>query len=284
MFYFGLVTWFRATKASPWSGHLRRFGHPARSQELVPRTGADVRSLHPAPYRLCQRLSTESLFVCYDICMKITKLVHSCLLVEKGDKKILVDPGVYSWQDEKVKKTDFSNISTVIVTHNHSDHFSKEFARTVMQASPNAKWYGTQEIVDTLKEWGITGLLSSKDEDVQFIKSEHADLSPWFDKQPEHTSYVIFSDILISGDCQTLTSAYGARILAGAINGGPWGAVVGFSKMIESMADKPKIVVPLHDWHWNEDARIGIYARLAEVLGKFDVEFMQIESCVSQEI
>jgi L-ascorbate metabolism protein UlaG (beta-lactamase superfamily) len=216
--------------------------------------------------------------------MKITKLVHSCLLVEEDGKKILVDPGVYSWQDEKVKQTDFSDISTVIVTHNHPDHLNEDFARAVAQASPNATWYGTQETADTLEEWGIKGLLSSKDKDIKFIQSEHADLSPWFDKQSEHTSYVIFGDMLVSGDCQTLTSAYGARIIAGAINGGPWGAVVGFSKMIESMSDRPKVVVPLHDWHWNEGARNGIYARLPEVMGKFDVEFIPIENYVSREI
>lgn len=216
--------------------------------------------------------------------MKITKLVHSCLLVEKGDKKILVDPGLYSWQDEKVKSTDLSNIYAIVVTHNHPDHLNEDFAKAVIKASPNAKWYGTQEIVDVLKGWGTVGLLSSEDKDVQFIKTEHADLSPWFDKQPEHTSYIIFSDMLISGDCQTLTSAYGARILAGAINGGPWGAVVGFSKMIESMSERPKVVIPLHDWHWNEEARKGIYARLPEVLGKFGVDFVDIDDCAELEM
>lgn len=80
------------------------------------------------------------------------------------------------------------------------------------------------------------------------------------------------------------TGVHGARILAGAINGGPWGAVVGFSKMIESMSERPKVVVPLHDWHWNEDARNGIYTRIPEVIGNFDVAFMQFENCVSQEV
>lgn len=119
---------------------------------------------------------------------------------------------------------------------------------------------------------------------IQFIESKHADLSPWFDQQPEHTSYVIFGEILISGECQNLTSAHAARILAGVISGGPWGAVVGFCKMIESMPERPKVVFPLHDWHWNKDARKAIYARLPEVMGKFDIAFIQPEVCVEQEV
>lgn len=216
--------------------------------------------------------------------MKITKLVHSCFIAEKDGKKILVDPGAYSWKDDRVKATDFSAISAVVVTHNHSDHLSTDFADAVKQASPDAKWYGTQEIVDDLSKLGITGITTSTDSDIKFIQSEHADLSPWFDAQPQHTSYLIFGEVLVSGDCQTLTSSHGARIIAAAVNGGPWGAVVGFAKMIESMSERPKVVIPLHDWHWNEEARKGIYARLPEVMSALNVEFIPIENCIEQEV
>jgi L-ascorbate metabolism protein UlaG (beta-lactamase superfamily) len=184
----------------------------------------------------------------------------------------------------RVRNVDFSGISAVVVTHNHPDHLNEAFVEAVNQSSPNAKWYGTQETATTLKTLGITGLLSSQDEDIQYIESAHADLSPWFDEQPQHTSYVVFGEMLISGDCQTLASAHGARILAAAVNGGPWGAVVGFTKMIESMSDRPEVVIPLHDWHWNEAARSAIYARLSVVLAMFDVELIQTADRDSQEV
>lgn len=206
------------------------------------------------------------------------------MLIDKNGVKVLVDPGVYSWQDEKVKNFDFSGIAAVVVTHNHPDHFNVEFANAVKLASPDAVWYGTQETVDDLKDIDIIGQTSSNDQNIKFIESKHADLSPWFDKQPLHTSYVIFDEILVSGDCQTLEVSNGARILAGAINGGPWGAVVGFSKMIESMSDRPKTVVPLHDWHLNEEARGAFYAKLPEVMKKFDVSFRALQNCETIEI
>ncbi len=216
--------------------------------------------------------------------MEITKLVHSCLLIESNGKKILVDPGIYSWQDEKVKGINFSGIHAVVITHNHPDHLNEDFAKVVAQASPGAKWQGTQQAIDQLKAIGIEGSTASDDEDIQFVDSKHADLSPWFDEQPEHTSYVLFGDLLISGDCQSLASSHGARILAAAVNGGPWGAVVGFAKMIESMKDRPEIVIPLHDWHWNESAREAIYAKLPEVMEKFGVKFIPLKSGTTKEI
>lgn len=216
--------------------------------------------------------------------MDITKLVHSCLLVQKNDIKILVDPGIYSWQDERVKTMNLSGIDAVVVTHSHPDHLNNEFAEAIKSASPNAKWYGTTQVAEQLENMGIGCSIVSQDDSIQFIKSEHADLSPWFSEQPEHASYLLFGDLLISGDCQTLDSSHGAKILAGAINGGPWGAVVGFSKMIETMSDRPQIVLPLHDWHWNQTAREAIYDRLTEVMAMFDIKFIPLENCVNIEI
>lgn len=216
--------------------------------------------------------------------MKVTKLVHSCLLVEHKDRKILVDPGSYSWQSGMVKSEHLTGVDTIVVTHVHPDHLHKEFAEAIKKNSPQAQWYGTQEVIDQLTEWGVEGKSASDVSAVKFVESQHADLSPWFPKQPQHTSYVLLGEVLIGGDCHTLTESQGARVFAAAINGGPWGAVVGFAKMIEDMKNRPQKVIPLHDWHWNEDARNGIYKQLPDVLTKLDVEFVALESNVSTEV
>jgi len=216
--------------------------------------------------------------------MNIIKLVHSCLVVEQDGKRILVDPGSYSWQSDLVKPELLAGLDQVVVTHAHPDHLDERFAQAVKAASPNAIWYGPAQVTDQLSHWGINGLAASDDPKIRFIDSEHADLSPWFGEQPQHTSFVLFDDLLIGGDCHTLTSAHGARILAGAINGGPWGGVVGFAKMIQAMADRPQVVIPLHDWHFNDEARQGIYARLPDVLSSFDATFLPLENGVPAEI
>lgn len=216
--------------------------------------------------------------------MNITKLVHSCLLVEANGKRILVDPGNYSWNSGVATPEMLANLDMVAVTHAHPDHLDEEFAKAVNTASPGAAWYGPQQVIDQLHAWGINGASSSDDADVQFIESHHADLSPWFGEQPEHTSFVLCNDLLIGGDCHTLTDSHGARVFAGAINGGPWGAVVGFSKMIEAMESRPEIVVPLHDWHFRDEARLGIYARLSDVMSTLGVKFVSLENGVSKQI
>lgn len=216
--------------------------------------------------------------------MKVTKLIHSCLLVEEDNKKFLVDPGSYSWQSGIVKDDHLAGIDVVVVTHAHPDHLNQEFADAIKKSSPDAQWYGPQQVVDQLSGWDIKGKASSDDVDIKFIASKHADLSPWFPEQPEHTSYVLFGELLIGGDCHTLTGANGVKIFGAAVNGGPWGATVGFAKMIEAMKSRPQKVIPLHDWHWHEDARKAIYSQLPEVLAKFDVEFVALENGVTKDI
>ncbi len=207
--------------------------------------------------------------------MKITKLVHSCLIVEKANFKVLVDPGNYSWNSGFVTDEMLKGINYVAITHIHPDHCDDEFVKTVYKQSPNALWFSTVQVAEKLKEFDISVDIKGNDI-IRFVNSDHADLSPWFAEQPEHASFVVMDELLIGGDCHTLKSSYGARILAGAINGGPWGSVVGFVKMIENMESRPEVVLPLHDWHWNEDARTAIYSRLPDVLTSLGSEFVPL--------
>lgn len=216
--------------------------------------------------------------------MKITKLVHSCLLVEKDGKKALVDPGSFSWSSGIItEQSILSGIDYVVLTHTHADHFDHTFANVVHELSPNAVWYSVPEVVATLRSLGIRAYDKSELSDVQLIKSEHADLDPW-NTQPEHTSFMLFSELFVSGDCQTHQSIHGARILAGPINGGPWGAVVGELKMIQALKARPEVFVPLHDWHWSDEARAAMYAQLPTVMEKLGVRFVPVINGQSFEV
>ena len=196
----------------------------------------------------------------------------------------MVDPGIYSWQSGLVTPELLNDIDAVVVTHIHPDHLSADFARAIHEASSSASWYGPQQVVNQLASWGIDGLVASSDRDIRFIESVHADLSPLFNEQPEHTSFVLFNDLLIGGDCHTLADSHGARIFGAAINGGPWGAVIGFARMIESMSNRPQIVIPLHDWHFHDEARRGIYVQLPDVMSQFGVEFVPLENGISKQV
>ncbi len=50
--------------------------------------------------------------------MKISKYIHSCLLLEKQGFKLLIDPGKFSFAEGLVKPADFKDVDAIIITHN----------------------------------------------------------------------------------------------------------------------------------------------------------------------
>jgi glyoxylase-like metal-dependent hydrolase (beta-lactamase superfamily II) len=69
--------------------------------------------------------------------MRITKYEHACFVAEIGEKKLVVDPGVFT-----VPLPDMNNIVAVVITHEHGDHWSADHLARILQNSPNAKFYG----------------------------------------------------------------------------------------------------------------------------------------------
>jgi len=65
--------------------------------------------------------------------MKLTKYQHACFTVEIEGKILVVDPGAFS--------TDFiapSNVSAIVITHEHPDHFDHDYIAQIMDKNPNA--------------------------------------------------------------------------------------------------------------------------------------------------
>lgn len=56
--------------------------------------------------------------------LKISKYIHSCVMLEEEGEKILIDPGVFSFVEGQVKAETFTGISAVLITHEHDDHIS----------------------------------------------------------------------------------------------------------------------------------------------------------------
>src|SRR4051812_25248372 len=95
--------------------------------------------------------------------MKITKFVHSCLLVESKEHTALIDPGVYSWQSGLLKFDDVKKIDQILITHEHPDHFHVPFIQAVLKKFPKAKVITNQAVVELLKSDNIAAETKAPD-------------------------------------------------------------------------------------------------------------------------
>ncbi|MDQ3901431.1 MAG: MBL fold metallo-hydrolase, partial [Actinomycetota bacterium] len=66
--------------------------------------------------------------------MQIVHLGQSCVLVETGTARLLLDPGIYSTGFDELTELD-----AILVTHQHPDHLDLERLPAVLAANPAAE-------------------------------------------------------------------------------------------------------------------------------------------------
>ncbi len=66
--------------------------------------------------------------------MEVTHFGHSCVLLDTGAARLLIDPGNFSTDFE-----DVTGLDAVLVTHQHPDHLDPERLPALLRANPDAR-------------------------------------------------------------------------------------------------------------------------------------------------
>ena len=82
--------------------------------------------------------------------MRITKYPQSCILFETKGKRILIDPGIYVYEQTDMKPEDFKDIDILLLTHKHSDHCLPEAVKIIKENNPDMIILGNSEINEIL--------------------------------------------------------------------------------------------------------------------------------------
>ena len=198
--------------------------------------------------------------------MKITKYSHSCLLVELPDRTVLFDPGVMSAKLLDISKLTY--LDDIVVTHEHNDHMSIDLIKKLVERFPDVRITAPQAVVNILHDNAIRASEDAAPEIVPF-SAPHEHVEPLF-PTPEASGYHYADMLTHPGDSHSFTETM--PILALPVTA-PWGATVKAINL--AIALKPKAVIPIHDWHWSDEARAGMYDRIAEALKKEGIDFIK---------
>ena len=200
--------------------------------------------------------------------MKITKLVHSCLLVEDADatgRVALFDPGVMSTVDVD----SLTRLDDIFITHGHGDHMDVDLIARLFQKFPDVRITTTPENVAVLERQGIT-TSTALPVGVSLFDSPHEVIRPLIDSDTPQEIGVHYLGLLSHpGDSHSFSET--KAVLALPVQA-PWGSAVDATALAIKL--RPQYVIPIHDWHWSEAARAGIYQFMEKALAKEGIRFI----------
>ncbi|MDB5185372.1 MAG: hypothetical protein JWN38_1180 [Candidatus Saccharibacteria bacterium] len=204
--------------------------------------------------------------------MKITKFKHSCLLVEMPEpvnRTALFDPGMMSESVLDIEALEF--LDDIIITHSHGDHFSLELVKKLVAKFPQVRITAPDDVIAALSNENITATDEETD-GIVFFDSPHEDVSPLY-PQPEEIGVHYLDSLTHPGDSHSFSET--KTILALPVTG-PWGSVIKAVQLALTL--KPAYIIPIHDWHWSEEARQSTYNELERTFQAQGITFLKPET------
>ena len=171
--------------------------------------------------------------------MKITRYFQSCLLIEEGGARILIDP---SGQDKDIEK--FGKLDAVFYTHEHGDHFDADMAKQFVEEgiAPVYANASTAKHVEASK----TEVADGQEFEIKGVKIKSIELPHCLmvdgSEGPQNTGYLINNRLFHPGDGKEL-EGLNAEVLAMPLSGPDISPHDGFmfAKQVQA-----KTVIPIH--------------------------------------
>ena len=176
--------------------------------------------------------------------MRLTKFGHSCLLVEEGGARLLLDPGTLSEGFDVLE-----GLTAVLYIHQHADHLDPARLRTMLDRNPGVRVVSDEGSAAPLGEAGAEVQVVHEGDEltlggvgVRVAGREHAVIHPDIPNVP-NVGYLIGGRLFHPGDAFTVIEEP-VEVLA-VPAGAPWMKV---SESIDYLREvRPKVAVPVHE-------------------------------------
>lgn len=194
--------------------------------------------------------------------MRLRKLGHSCLLIEEGDTRVLLDPGSLSSGFEGL-----TDLSAVLITHSHPDHLDVDRLVPLLQANPGATVVADRASAAELRGHGLDARpvddgeeLDAGDVRVTVRGSDHAVIHPDLPGLANVGYAFDGGRLFYPGDALTVPPE-DVHLLC-LPTAAPW--LKGSEAVDYLRAVAPRIAVPVHDGLLaTTDVHYGLYRSLA---------------------
>lgn len=178
--------------------------------------------------------------------VRLTKLGHSCVRVEVGERRVVVDPG--AWSDPAA----LDGAAAVLVTHQHPDHLDAARLRAALDANAALEVWAPADVVAAL---GVEGPAATRVHavgpgeefeaagvPVQVLGEWHATIHPDIPRLA-NLGYLLAGRVLHPGDA-LLVPEGGVEVLLVPVSA-PWLRLADVIDYVRAVA--PATALPVHD-------------------------------------
>jgi len=186
--------------------------------------------------------------------MRLTKLGHSCVRLQKDDRTLVIDPGAFSAAAEALVGAD-----AVLITHEHPDHFQPNALRKAMAEDALLEVWTSRVVAESLADLGSRvhqvghgDAVTAAGFDVHVYGEDHEILHPDVPPIP-NTGFLVDGEVFHPGDALTVPDA---RVPTLCLPGNaPWMKVPEMYTYVREVAPERAFVI--HDGLLN-DFGLGI--------------------------
>jgi L-ascorbate metabolism protein UlaG (beta-lactamase superfamily) len=136
---------------------------------------------------------------------------------------------------------------------------------------------GPSEVVAALAKEGVKAS-DQVPEGVVLFEAPHEQAAPLF-PTPEQYGYHYLDALSDPGDSHHFKET--KAILALPVQA-PWGSTANAVNLALQL--KPQHILPIHDWHWSDEARRQMYGRFVQIFGDQGITFHALETGAPVEI
>ena len=152
--------------------------------------------------------------------MKVTKQEHACLIIERAGKNLVIDPGSFT-----TLLVGMSDVVTIVITHEHADHWTNEQLERILERNPDARIFGPPGVVVAASDFSVETVNAGDTVEVEpftlrFFGGEHAVIHSSI-PVVDNVGVLVNNELYYAGDSFTVPEGVAVGTLA-APAGAPW--------------------------------------------------------------
>ena len=211
--------------------------------------------------------------------MRLTKYEHACMVIEKSDDTLIIDPGSFT-----MPLTDITGVVGVIITHEHADHWTNEQLTRILDRNPEARILGTAAVAASANP--DVEVVAPGDElevghfALRFFGGTHEVIHESI-PLVDNVGVLVDGTFYYAGDSYAMPEGVEVETLATPA-GAPWLKIADAIDYV--LAVKPRRVFPVHEAVLSKIGRTVVNPRLEWAAKQHGGEFFVLEPGESTEL